>query len=357
MATLIFIDTNVLLRFYELAGKRDELSILKHISSNLEMFISTVQVEMEYFKRRQNVILNALNDFSIEKHNLKRVPAFLSATPTSKKMSKLVDEMKNGDVSFQKLRAQLREEAKTILTNPDKDDPVYRSVTPLFNRTSALHLKAENSEYDSIVERARTRYRLGYPPRKPKYLSIGDAVNWEWIISCASRTSNDVIIVSGDTDYGLSQDGKLDVVNDWLAREFKARTSNAQNVTLTSLLSEALKSAGVDISEAEEKHERSQLRRRTPSFRTSFLDSDLAGVMALASLSKAGTTTLDDHILRILPTLALAETLGPQSMSDSIIRAAQDFVEQYREPEWMSRLAELGKAAAERVAHDSDDED
>ena len=50
---LIFIDTNILLDFYRVRGPKEDLSILRHIDNNLDRFITTDQVEMEFKKNRQ----------------------------------------------------------------------------------------------------------------------------------------------------------------------------------------------------------------------------------------------------------------------------------------------------------------
>ncbi len=56
---LIFIDTNILLDFYRVRGREAGLSILKHIDDNLDRFITTTQVEMEFKKNRQHVFLQS----------------------------------------------------------------------------------------------------------------------------------------------------------------------------------------------------------------------------------------------------------------------------------------------------------
>src|SRR5580765_7471463 len=42
------------------------------------------------------------------------------------------------------------------------------------------------------------------PPRKPNDTSMGDAINWEWIVECAKTLNGSVIIVSRDRDYGVT---------------------------------------------------------------------------------------------------------------------------------------------------------
>lgn len=92
----------------------------------------------------------------------------------------------------------------------------------------------------SIRRLARKRFILGYPPKKDSDLSIGDSLNWEWIIDCASRSNKDIIIVTRDTDFGAIYNGKS-YLNDWLKVEFQERVSKKRKLMLTDKLSVALK--------------------------------------------------------------------------------------------------------------------
>ena len=77
--------------------------------------------------------------------------------------------------------------------------------------------------------------------RKPRDTSLGDALNWEWLIKCAETTKNaNVLIVSRDSDYGLPQ-GENSILNDWLKAEFEARVRPRRKIELTPKLTVALK--------------------------------------------------------------------------------------------------------------------
>jgi hypothetical protein len=88
---------------------------------------------------------------------------------------------------------------------------------------------------------------LGYPPRKDDDLSIGDAINWEWIVHYACRSSGHAIIVSRDHDYGRAYGGHV-FLNDWLQKEFKERVRSRGKIVLTNSLSSALKLMDVQVS-------------------------------------------------------------------------------------------------------------
>ena len=61
MDALIFIDTNIFLDFYRIRSSDISVSYLDLINSNHDKIITGTQIEMEYKKNRQNVILESIN--------------------------------------------------------------------------------------------------------------------------------------------------------------------------------------------------------------------------------------------------------------------------------------------------------
>jgi len=74
------------------------------------------------------------------------------------------------------------------------------------------------------------------------------------LLRCAEQGNFNVIIVSRDSDYGVTI-AKETYINDWLLREFRNRVSKKRQITLTPRLSEALEVLKVQISAEEEKVE------------------------------------------------------------------------------------------------------
>ena len=68
---------------------------------------------------------------------------------------------------------------------------------------------SKEKEQKKVFRLAWRRFLLGYPPRKADDTSIGDAVNWEWVVDCAKRANADVVIVSRDSDYGVRLEGDV----------------------------------------------------------------------------------------------------------------------------------------------------
>jgi len=251
---LIFIDTNIFLDFYR-AESEASLSLLRHVESIPEGLITTDQVEMEFLHNRQRVISAALQ--SLKAPSLPPfIPAYLSDSRAASKIEKSLGEMK-------KQMAALKKRFAGILENPALHDPVFKVVKKAFSFQSPMNLKFCEAKRDQIFERALNRFQRGLPPRKRDDTSFGDAVNWEWIVECASDTGMDVVVVSRDGDYGLRFDGKH-YLNDCLLQEFKDRVSAKRKVEFTTSLAQALRHLSVPVTKAEEEEEEKIIAQQKP---------------------------------------------------------------------------------------------
>jgi hypothetical protein len=96
------------------------------------------------------------------------------------------------------------------------------------------------------------RFLLGCPPRKNDDTSIGDAINWKWIILLCRTAQAGIIIVSRDSDYGAVFENRA-YLNDHLKQEFNERVSRKRTITLYAKLSDALKIFGFGDTKGEKK--------------------------------------------------------------------------------------------------------
>jgi hypothetical protein len=117
-------------------------------------------------------------------------------------------------------------------------------------------LKHDHALVRRVESQARRRFAFGYPPRKPGDTSLGDAINWEWIIECALKcgASKNIVIVSRDGDYGVVHDSAV-ILNDFLSAEFKERVSQKRRIVLTNRLTDAVKLLNEKVEEADVKEE------------------------------------------------------------------------------------------------------
>lgn len=254
MAALIFIDTNILLDFYRVDSGDAALSLLKYFDGNYQRMITTSEVEMEFKKNRQHIILDQVNSIKINKSELIKIPSFL-------RDSRLEKSVKVTQAKLNKQSGSLIERSLKILKNPSLYDPVYKALQKLFHARKSCHLTRDKEIRFEIRELAKKRFILGYPPRKDSDTSMVDAINWEWIIHCAKDSTDDIVIVSRDRDYGEHYQ-KESLLNDWLLEEFKDRVSPRRSILLTKRLTEAFKLASISVSQDEERSEEELLEKR-----------------------------------------------------------------------------------------------
>lgn len=236
---LIFIDTNILLDFYRIRKSDISLKYLQEMENHKGILILTNQVEMEFRKNRQKVILEAITEVNkISAGNL-NIPTILSD-------AKPVDMLKSAQKQIATQQKKIKERIDKLLASPGTQDIVFQTLQRIFKTPSEYNLNRDNDKRYTIRRLALRRFYLGYPPRKKEDNSIGDAINWEWIIDCASRTDKHIILVTRDCDFGIIY-GDNSYLNDWLQVEFKERISQKRKIILTDKLSTAFKLVEIPV--------------------------------------------------------------------------------------------------------------
>jgi uncharacterized membrane-anchored protein YhcB (DUF1043 family) len=217
---------------------------------------------MEFLKNRQSTIIenSILSDLNINV----RLPAVLNN-------NKLRSILKKEKKEIEKLKTELQNNITNIISNPDRHDPVYKSLKTIFSSKNS-HVLTRDMEIKHKIKRlAWRRFMLGYPPRKNDDTSIGDALNWEWFLHCCKELTGEFIIVSRDKDYG-KKFNDLTFLNDALKSEFRDRVGN-NKITYTEKLSTALKHFEIVITSDEEESENIQIISLAP------IPTDLQGVV------------------------------------------------------------------------------
>lgn len=247
--TLLFVDTNVLLDFYRIRKTEISTKYLEQLEACKDRLIIGSQIEMEYKRNRQRVIVESLNNFTQPDWGKLAAPALVGDL----KATKMIEKRKRELITQQR---KVNDKIQSILSDPTRHDPVYRTLQRLFKHRSPFNLSRDRKERFAIRTLARKRFILGYPPRKQGDTSIGDALNWEWIVRCSADSGKHVVIVTRDADYGAIYDTKS-YLNDWLKQEFAERVSKRRKIVLTDKLSAGLKivhaSVTRDMEEEEEK--------------------------------------------------------------------------------------------------------
>lgn len=154
---LLFIDTNILLDFYRERKSDISMKFLEQIEACKERLILGSQVEMEYKKNRQAVILESLGKFSTPDWGKLTTPALVSETQAS-------DMIKKHQAALTKQQNVIATKIQNILENPGRHDEVYKVLQRVFKHSSPYNLNREDKRRFAIRRLARKRFFLGYPP-------------------------------------------------------------------------------------------------------------------------------------------------------------------------------------------------
>ena len=236
--TWAFIDTNIYLDFYR-SNKEARLQLLDKLESCSGRIISTYQVQMEFLKHRQSELLKSISELKVG--NLS-APAVVSDGHVEAAIKKIAQESKKRD-SYVKKRVE------RMLKQPKTNDRVYQVLESIFSSSEDHVLTRDMSVRHLIKRKAWRRFILGYPPRKRNDTSIGDSLNWEWIIHCAKNLSGKFYIVTRDSDFGIEYQRKA-YLNDQLKTEFRNRVGR-KSIEMTNKLSDVLKSLEVHVTQEE----------------------------------------------------------------------------------------------------------
>jgi|GEM_PF-3539282 len=210
---------------------------------------------MEFLNNRQKAISEMLEQMAAPRTT--PLPMILSGSRAGKALTKAMNEAV-------KRHKEAKKRAELILSEPSRYDPVYQGLNRIFSHSGPLNLKRPNKERFEVRDMAERRFKLGYPPRKTKDTSFGDALNWEWLIKCTQASENaNLLIVSRDGDYGLPQ-GEGAILNDWLKTEFEARVKPTRKIELTPKLTVALKKLAEIVTPEDEAVETAVLEAYRP---------------------------------------------------------------------------------------------
>jgi hypothetical protein len=244
MKQLLFVDTNIWLDFYRVRTEAG-IALLDHLDDIKDSLISTYQVEMEFKKHRQGAILEGFK--ALKGPDSIPRPGLFSAAKSALALQR---DIRNAEKRVNALKDRLRR----ALDKPAVYDPVYKVFQRCYHKADDLAFTRQSEEKIRLRRLAFRRFLFGYPPRKAGDTSIGDAINWEWLVRCAIKHEAEIHIASRDSDYGVTFEGRP-YVNDHLLQEFRERVSKKRGLFLHTRLSEALKKFDVPITPEEEKEE------------------------------------------------------------------------------------------------------
>ena len=199
----LFIDSNIFLSFYEFTSEDlTELDKLCHLIENKEMdLLLPQQVVDETWRKREETIDRSFTDF--------RKKLSLSF-PSYCKNHNQYKSMRKYQQNLQDLHTEMIKDLERDIENQKLAADLL--LQKLFGLATKLGRTGQ------LIESARQRVELGNPPGKRG--SIGDALNWEALLSKVS-TGDRISLISGDSDFAspLSKDH----LKDFLRQEWRDR--------------------------------------------------------------------------------------------------------------------------------------
>ena len=183
MAVLhVFVDTNVWLSFYAFA-KDDvtELTKLTDLIANgtLKLYVSA-QVEQEFSRNREVKLADSIKNFSAGFS--KAVPRFLMDLQEAEAFKKAAEDL-------EKARNNLVQSATEGAVS--RTFAVDKLVAEIFAAAKVGKVRP------TMIRKARLRRDIGNPPGKG--LSLGDQINWEYLLATVPEDVT-LHIVSKDGD-------------------------------------------------------------------------------------------------------------------------------------------------------------
>jgi hypothetical protein len=181
----VFIDTNILLDMYQLSGPDlDELKKLIKLAENrkIKIYITT-QIEDEFWRNREGVLQESIKHFKETKAITKMPNIVRSYSDRASDLRQATDRVN-----------ELVKEITQIVDQESKSNQLKADsiINELFSK-----VKPEPFS-DDIFLKAKRRKELGNPPGKAN--SLGDAVNWEWLLSVVPPSST-LILLTADGDF------------------------------------------------------------------------------------------------------------------------------------------------------------
>lgn len=231
MSINIFIDTNIFLSFYHLSD--DDLEEIRKLSVLLERDEVRLwlpqQVKDEFFRNRENKVHDAIKRLK-EQNKKFSFPVFCKSYPEF--------------AEIRELQNNINSKVKSLITNLESDirernleaDEV---IGELFRNSKELSVS------DEIVSKARFRVDVGNPPGKNG--SLGDAINWEVLLSDVPM-GEDLYLIADDKDYYSVLDENS--LKDFLVDEWSE--ANKSDVVFYRRLSQFFKDHYPDIRMASE---------------------------------------------------------------------------------------------------------
>ena len=203
----LFIDANIFLSFYDFTS--DDLKELDKLALLIQNKKVTLQLPQqvidEIWRNREPKLYGNFPKFRNEKFSL--------SFPSYCKNHKKYDAIRECQKKLKELHSEMVNDLQEDIENKKLD--ADRLLQKLFSVATIL------DRTQQLIDSARERVELGNPPGKKG--SIGDALNWETLLS-ETPDRKPLCLISGDTDFAspLSNDH----LRDFLQEEWKEKKAS-----------------------------------------------------------------------------------------------------------------------------------
>lgn len=208
--TLLFIDSNIYLRFYD-SNQANFKQLLKSLIQLKDKIFITRQIVDEVMRNKSLIFGQTFSNYlkqSSQGLNVLQLPEHLDGKKNEKikEWNKKRKKIKNqNEALIKELQAIYR---STFLQIVSSTDEVSIGLNEVF--------KFATSETDEELDKAFKRKKIGNPPGKNGD-SVGDQINWEQLLNKVADVQK-LIIVSNDYDYFIEIEDEL-LLNPLLKRE------------------------------------------------------------------------------------------------------------------------------------------
>lgn len=191
MTELLFIDTNIYLRFYD-SNNAEYKKLLKTLPSLKDKLFITKQIKDEIERNKADVFRNSFDTY------LKQAKIFNSIS-----LPEHLDNNNSSEI------VMWNQERKTIIEKLEISNKslfnIYNNKINLISKSEDEISKTLNILFEKCIDctkdefqKAKHRKERGNPPGK-SFDPLGDQINWEQLLN-KIKTTNELYIISNDHD-------------------------------------------------------------------------------------------------------------------------------------------------------------
>lgn len=229
MKKIIFVDTNIFLRFYD-SNNREYKKMLKTLLSLKDFIFTPYQIKYEIDRNKVEIFKSSFESY------IKQATLFNNITLPEHIENATESTISNWNLERKEIIKRVKDSNKKLIDIFEKklqnisksEDEVSKTITKIFNSPKDY----TNAEFLS----AKIRKERGNPPGKSND-PLGDEIIWEQLLTIIGNYE-ELYIISNDYDYLISYENKS-YLNPILFDDLKTK-ANKLKIYSFQALSEAI---------------------------------------------------------------------------------------------------------------------